>query len=218
MQKKTKKRFVIWKWKKTWIFDSRDECKKLVQWFKNAKYKSFLSKDLAEKALSWKYEDFIWTDNRIIQSKFNWTNFFLKNKTDWKYSKNCIFVDASCLNNPWILEWRWVDYFWKEIFRKWPFVDWTINIWEFLALVEWLLYLKEHWQKNTTIYSDSITAISRVNKKKSNTKLIKTDKNKILFDLIKKAEKILNENIFLNPILKWNTSIWWEIPADFGRK
>jgi ribonuclease HI len=36
--------------------------------------------------------------------------------------------------------------------------------------------------------------------------------------LITRAEKWLNENSYSNPILKWQTEIWGEIPADFGRK
>ena len=34
----------------------------------------------------------------------------------------------------------------------------------------------------------------------------------------KKHEKWLKENSFSNPILKWETKAWGEIPADFGRK
>jgi ribonuclease HI len=36
--------------------------------------------------------------------------------------------------------------------------------------------------------------------------------------LIKRAENWLKENTFKNPILKWETKVWGEIPADFGRK
>jgi len=39
-----------------------------------------------------------------------------------------------------------------------------------------------------------------------------------LLELIKRAEKWLRENSFENPILKWETKAWGEIPADFGRK
>jgi ribonuclease HI len=42
-------------------------------------------------------------------------------------------------------------------------------------------------------------------------------KNKV-YELIKRAEKWLNENAFTNEILKWETKAWGEIPADFGRK
>ena len=37
-------------------------------------------------------------------------------------------------------------------------------------------------------------------------------------DLIERAEKWLKTNTYTTPILKWETSEWGEIPADFGRK
>jgi ribonuclease HI len=37
-------------------------------------------------------------------------------------------------------------------------------------------------------------------------------------NLILRAEKWLSENRFSNKIVKWETKVWGEIPADFGRK
>jgi ribonuclease HI len=54
--------------------------------------------------------------------------------------------------------------------------------------------------------------------KKCNTKLKPTNENTYLFELISRAEKWLTENDYLNPIIKWETDKWGEIPADFGRK
>jgi ribonuclease HI len=39
-----------------------------------------------------------------------------------------------------------------------------------------------------------------------------------LFEYIERAEKWLETNRYNNPILKWETEVWGEIPADFGRK
>jgi ribonuclease HI len=39
-----------------------------------------------------------------------------------------------------------------------------------------------------------------------------------LYELIERAENWLEQNSFQNPILKWDTENWGEIPADFGRK
>ena len=88
---------------------------------------------------------------------------------------------------------------------------------EFLAIVHALAYCK---QKNLVlpIYSDSLTALSWVNKKKAKTKLEPTKNNTELFDLIQRAEKWLHENKFANRLLKWETELWGENPADFGRK
>ena len=54
--------------------------------------------------------------------------------------------------------------------------------------------------------------------KKSKTKLAKNETNAILFDLIQRAEKWLTENEYNTQVLKWETEVWGEIPADFGRK
>jgi ribonuclease HI len=68
------------------------------------------------------------------------------------------------------------------------------------------------------VYTDSVTAISWVRKKQANTKLAPTSRNAILFELIHRAETWLKTNKWENPILKWETKVWGEIPADYGRK
>jgi ribonuclease HI len=68
------------------------------------------------------------------------------------------------------------------------------------------------------IYSDSKTAISWIKKKKANTKLEQTSRNKSLFELLERAENWIKNNTWTNEILKWETDVWGEIPADFGRK
>jgi ribonuclease HI len=39
-----------------------------------------------------------------------------------------------------------------------------------------------------------------------------------LFVLLDRAVLWLRSNEYKNPILKWETKVWGEIPADFGRK
>jgi ribonuclease HI len=211
MINKKQKRFVVREGQKTWIFDSRDKCKNYVIWYPNAKYKSFLSLETAQKAYKEWYQNYIWKDSRLIESQKQWDSFDCKNKY-------CIFVDAACSWNPWTLERRWVDKNWKEIFRQWPYQDWTVNIWEFLAIVQWIAYLQKKWLNNAVIYSDSKTAINWVSNQKANTKLNKTDSNQKLFELIKRAENFLKNNQFQVEIKKRETNKYWEIPADFWRK
>ena len=71
---------------------------------------------------------------------------------------------------------------------------------------------------NTPIYSDSETAIIWVKNKKTKTKLTRSMDNEEIFNLIDRALTWLENNEYTNPILKWNTVSWGEIPADFGRK
>jgi len=105
----------------------------------------------------------------------------------------------------------------KKLFRQGPFPQGTNNIGEFLAIVHGLAFLKER-KSDRVIYTDSRTAMSWVRKKKCNTKLEKTTKNKDLFELVERAEKWLKNNRYHTPIVKWETKAWGEIPADFGRK
>ena len=99
-----------------------------------------------------------------------------------------------------------------------PYPDATNNIGEFLAIVHALSFLNARGFSHTPIYSDSVTGMAWVRKKKANTKLIPTARNREVIDLIERAEKWLHTHTYSNPILKWDTDKWGEIPADFGRK
>ena len=68
------------------------------------------------------------------------------------------------------------------------------------------------------VYSDSKTAISWLKKKQCRTNIAFDSSNDKLLDMIQRAEKWLQKNTYSNPILKWETKAWGEIPADFGRK
>lgn len=127
-------------------------------------------------------------------------------------------VDAACSGNPGILEFRGVTADTRlEVFRRGPFVQGTNNIGEFLALVLGLAYLKKYnlpWP----LYTDSVTALAWVRAKHCKTKLTCTQESQELFLMIRKAEQWLRDNTWTTPILKWETTLWGEIPADFGRK
>ena len=106
----------------------------------------------------------------------------------------------------------------KEIFRVGPYEGGTNNIGEFLALVHGLALLDKIGKQDLTIYSDSRTAIAWVKKKHAATKLTPNQENGIIFDLIRRAENWLLTHNYRNPIYKWDTDNWGEVPADFGRK
>lgn len=93
----------------------------------------------------------------------------------------------------------------------------TNNIGEFLGLVTGLVYCKTN-TIDLPIYTDSITAISRVEKQKCNSGFFTSTKAQRLQGMVKKAEDILSRNTFTTRILKWDTKKWGEIPSDYGRK
>jgi ribonuclease HI len=127
-------------------------------------------------------------------------------------------VDAACSGNPGLMEYRGVYTATKqELFRIGPYEQGTNNIGEFLALVHGLAFLKQK-KSSLPIYSDSRNAIMWVQKKKCKTLLEREPRNEVIFNLIERAEKWLLENEYTTSILKWETSEWGEIPADFGRK
>lgn len=209
MWKSEKKFYVVRKWKKIWIFNSRNECKESVNGYSDAKYKWFSSKEDAEIALNewWEKHYEVKKVTKKVESKNEDIPFFAES----------IAVDAACSGNPGEMEYRWIDLqTWEEIFHE-KFKIWTNNIGEFLAIVHWLQYL---WNDNRVIYSDSKIAISWVNQWKCKTQINtngSSDFSKTL-EMIEWAEKWLKENGITHKILKRNTEDWGEIPADFWRK
>jgi ribonuclease HI len=205
---KKNKFYVVWNGRQKGIFDNWDICKKHIEGFDGAQYKSFESLAEAENAFKKNYY-------AVVSSAIN------KNKTQLFGSKplqEALVVDAAWNTKTLDMEYQGFElHTGRLLFKKGPFQDGTNNIGEYLALVHALALLKKH-QSDLPIYSDSITAISWVKKKKANTKLEATPRNKELFELLERAEKWLKENTFTNKILKWETTEWGENPADFGRK
>ena len=94
----------------------------------------------------------------------------------------------------------------------------TNNIAEFLALVNALKYVKENELTNAIIYTDSLTALGWINKKTYNTNLERNHETEELFIELELAKEYLNNNPMSCPVLKWQTKLWGENPADFNRK
>jgi ribonuclease HI len=130
-----------------------------------------------------------------------------------------ICVDAACNGSPGTLEYRGVfTATGDQIFHYGPFPDGTNNVGEFLAIVIALTWMEKH-KSPLPIYSDSENGISWVYQGKCKTSLKHTLRNAPLFAMIHSAENWLAENeLEDDTVLKWDTNLWGEIPADFGRK
>lgn len=209
---KKKKFYVVWKGKRTGIFESWDDCQAQINGQKGAQYKSFANFSEAKKAFNGNYDDYKGKKSGKEE---------LSPAEKIKYGDpnyHSISVDAASSGNPGKMEYQGVDTKTKKLlFRQGPFKEGTNNIGEFLAIVHGIAFLKER-NSDRIIYTDSRTAMSWVRKKKCNTKLSKNEKNKTLFELIERAEQWLRSNRFNTAIVKWETKAWGEIPADFGRK
>ncbi len=132
--------------------------------------------------------------------------------------KDAWAVDASCMGNPGIMEYRGVDLATgKEIFKIGPFQDGTNNIGEFLAIVHALAEMnrRNEWHN---IYSDSKTAQAWIRNRQVKTQLKPTERNAKLFELLGRALVWIRSHSWPVRIMKWQTELWGEIPADFGRK
>lgn len=204
--------FVVWEGKEPGIYRSWEECKRQIHGFGGALYKGFATEAEARQAMLSPCWDYIGKKAKEKKptaqeiAKFGMPNF------------ESLSVDAACSGNPGAMEYRGVySKTGEEVFRQGPFKEGTNNVGEFLALVHGLAFLK---QKNSPlpVYTDSKTALAWVKAKKAKTKLEKNETNAVLFDLIVRAEKWLAENEYATKILKWETEVWGEIPADFGRK
>jgi len=206
------KYFVVWEGKEPGIYRSWDECKHQVHGFEGALYKGFATEADAREAMLSPCWDYIGKNAKI--KKPTPEQIALVGMPNFE----SLSVDAACSGNPGIMEYRGVySKTGEEVFRQGPFKVGTNNIGEFLALVHGLAFLK---QKNSSlpIYTDSKTALAWLKAKKARTRLDKNEANVKLFELVTRAEKWLAENEFTTPVLKWETEVWGEIPADFGRK
>lgn len=100
----------------------------------------------------------------------------------------------------------------ERIFYK-DLGDQTVNIGEFLGVIEAVKYIIENDFQPRIIYTDSMTAISWFNNKRTASK----KKNKEL----QKAEiflKALAADVDTIEVRHWNNKEWGETPADFGNK
>lgn len=193
--------YVVWNGRNVGVYSDWDSCKMQIEGFKGAQYKSFPDRASAEDAFRNGYE-------ASQQSTAN----------SQQPIGQSIAVDAACSGNPGKVEYQGVFVETKtHLFKSPVFEGGTNNIGEFLAIVHCLAWQQKR-KISFPIYSDSLNAQKWVREGVCKTKLVENEKNKYLFEVIRRAEKWLKENSFRVPIYKWRTDIWGEIPADFGRK
>lgn len=201
----TRKYYVVWSGRRPGVYPTWDACKAQVEGFEGAKYKGFESEEAARKALNTG-----WKASRSTTKPAD--------RNLPKPTGDYLAVDAACSGNPGRMEYRGIfSRTGNVIFHQGPFEDGTNNIGEFLALVH-ALALQTANKTTLPIYSDSANAIAWVRKKTCNTKLERKPSNEPIFDLIERAEHWLATHTYAIPIIKWETALWGEIPADFGRK
>lgn len=207
------KYYVVWAGHQPGIFDNWPAAQRSISGFPNARYKSFGS--LAEAEAAYARGPGASTAGGSAKRP---SGRAARLPTTAAIIYNSLSVDAACSGNPGIMEYQGVDTKTRERIFHQRFDLGTNNIGEFLAIVHGLALLQKQGLHDTPIYTDSATAMKWVRQGKAKTTLVKNRQTEQLYRMIDRAEQWLATNTYRNPILKWQTEVWGEIPADFGRK
>ena len=201
--------YVVWKGRKPGIYTSWPEAEGQIKGFAGAEYKAFDSLKEAESAFRSTYETYKGKSSSLGKWRHAHTKPILPS----------ISVDAACNGSPGVLEYRGVfTESGDQLFHSGPFQEGTNNVGEFLAIVQALSWMQKN-KSPLPVYSDSENGISWVYQGKCKTSLKPMARNASLFVRIRNAEAWLSENkLEESAVLKWDTKLWGEIPADFGRK
>lgn len=187
------------------VYSSWAECKVQTDGFPKAIFKSYKTRTEAELAFESQSINTTKPIDTPVENTFT-------------YDVKSISVDASCLGNPGVMEYQGVvTGTGFNLFSSTVYPVGTNNIGEFLALVDAIRYLVSEGY-DYPIYTDSKTAIAWVRNKKVRTSLEKTAQTEQLLNDIDEAILFLTNTNYKADIRKWETNLWGESKADFGRK
>lgn len=212
---KKQKYYVVWVGVEPGIYDNWEDAEEQVATFPGAKFKSFKSYEQAVAAFRGNDAD----ECRAL------LEYARRPAVHTDYSSipgmpaDAIAVDAACAGNPGPMEYRGVEVATgKELFHVGPLEGGTNNIGEFLAIVHALALCAQRGETRRPVYSDSRIALGWIARHGSNTHITPSPANARVRELLVRANRWIQTHGWANPIRKWNTAEWGEIPADFGRK
>ena len=207
--------YTVWEGREPGVYDNWDDCAEQVDGFPGARYKSFNTRDAAVKA----FRDDASQHIGLLRKLAGHRNEIADYTAIADIRLDAIAVDGACSGNPGAMEYRCVRVAdGVEIFHMGPLEGGTNNIAEYLAIIHAAALLKKQGNTLTPIYSDSRTALSWVRKGRSNTTVMPNGHNDKVLELLHRADAWMAANRIDNPLLKWDTDAWGEIPADFNRK
>ena len=210
-----RKFYVVWDGRAPGIYDSWEEARLQIEGFPNARYRAYGSQEEATRAFRGDARQEMALYRQMAARKAEAVNYAAMN-----IRGDAIAVDGACSRNPGPMEYRGVSVgTGKEIFRVGPVANATNNIGEYLAIIHAAALLKQRGDFTTPIYSDSRTALAWIRAGHHRSKIVPNAGNARACDLLRCADAWLAANgPIRNPLLKWDTENWGEIPADFGRK
>ena len=216
-----RKFYVVWVGREPGIYEEWSDCHEQINGFPGARYKAFDSQTAATIAFRGDPDDQASIIEAIAAHRAEITK--VESRSNLfdipEINLDAIAVDGACSGVPGPMEYRGVDV--KsgiELFHVGPLDDGTNNVAEYLALIHALAYLYQKGDRTTPVYSDSKIARGWVKNHGHRSKLERTPRNGLIFELLDRADNWIRTHQTENPILRWDTKAWGEIPADFGRK
>lgn len=207
--------YTVWEGREPGVYDNWDDCLEQVEGFPGARYKSFNTREAAVKAFRGDADSHI----GLLRKLAGHRNEIADYTAIADIRLDAIAVDGACSGNPGKMEYRCVRVAdGVEIFHMGPLEGGTNNIAEYLAIIHAAAMLQKQGNTVTPIYSDSRTAMGWIRRGQSNTTITPNTHNTKVLELLRRADTWLAANRITNPLLKWDTDAWGEIPADFNRK
>ncbi|EGR2227503.1 ribonuclease H family protein [Vibrio parahaemolyticus] len=207
--------YVVWKGRDTGIFTSWSEVNELIKGFSGAEYKSYADQETAELEFS------LGSPKGRSNDENHTTNKLKEEPSDDHKAPDyeCLTVDGSYLGGKKIMQYRCV---WnqskEEVFSTKPIEGGNQNIAEFLALVGAMKYRVSTKQYDLHIYSDSQTALSWVRNCKIKSSYDLSQLDEVVQERVYGALKFIAKSGVRKNLYKWDSALWGDIPADYGRK
>lgn len=219
------KYYVVWEGREPGIYTSWEACREQVENWPEAKYKAFAN--VHEATAAFRGSPFCQLEmmRSIIEAageewSADGTLPGMPSKASDRPTVG-VAVDGACAGNPGVMEYRAVDLAsGQEIFHRGAdgSLIGTNNIAEYLALVHICAELVRRGDTSTPVYSDSRTALIWYKRHHSKSTLARNERTAPVLELLARADAWMGSHTVPNPVIKWNTERWGEIPADFGRK
>jgi len=212
---KKSKYYVVWVGVEPGVYDNWEDAEEQVATFPGAKFKSYPSYESAVAA----YRNGMGEPQSLARLLGTPPAMTLNYSAFPEVDTDAIAVDASCPGNPGLMEYQGVSLATgRRLFHYGPLPGGTNNIGEYLAIVHALALCAQRGEARRTVYSDSATALAWVRARRSASRITPTPGNAAVCDMLARADRWLQTHDLTNPIRKWNTAVWGEIPADFNRK
>lgn len=226
--------YVVYRGKNVGVYDNWQDCKRDTEGFPGAKFASFRTYEEAKRSF---LEECICggKETEWVQRIFPAMCTGSPSNDTWRTCESgpslpCYCTDAACSNPAGgIVEFKCVRLTTKmapvlSVFSYGPFELGSNNIGEYVGLVRALMWTASHNALDAIpVYTDSRVAISWVSNPVtpgSNTRLHRIGQDlkgelHICDDWIKSPD---GRREVAKRVRHWNTLLWGEIPADYGRK